>query len=41
VALGAWDLEQRGEALQLRVAQEDAELLAHQPVADVVVPVAV
>ena len=35
------NLEQRGQALQLRVAEEDAELLADQAVADVLVPVAV
>ena len=39
--VGPWDLEQGREALQLRVSEEDRELVAHQAVADVVVPVAV
>jgi hypothetical protein len=41
VARLAGNLEVRRQLLQLRVREEDAELLAHQPVADVVVPVSV
>jgi len=41
VAVAPGDLEQRGEPLQLRVAEKDAELLAEEAVADVVVPIAV
>jgi hypothetical protein len=41
VAVASRDLQQRGEALQLRVAEEDAELLAEQAVADVLVAVEV
>jgi hypothetical protein len=37
----AGNLEQRGQPLQLRVTEEDAELLADQAVADVLVAVAV
>jgi hypothetical protein len=37
----AWNLKQRRLSLKLRVPEEDAELLAHQAVADVLVAVAV
>jgi len=35
------NLEQRGQALQLRMGEKDAELLSEKAVADVVVAVAV
>jgi len=41
VAVRAGHLEQCGQALQLRVPEEDRQLVADQAVADVVVPVAV
>src|SRR5689334_2453398 len=41
VSVAAGDLEQRRQLLQLRMSEEDAELLADHALADVVVPVAV
>jgi hypothetical protein len=41
VAVGARDLEVGRQALELRVREEDPELLAEQSLADVVVPVAI
>src|SRR2546430_11584154 len=37
----AGDLEQRGQLLQFRMAEEDTQLLAEEALADVVVPVTV